>query len=134
MRNINLTDYDVKPQEMINYIRYYGMHFNSKLLKFACDQMKKGGSKIVPFTKQQVDDLLDKYNVKLENNQLLDYVFVANMAKADFLNSSIVDDEHLAKYIKDVIDDDDAYDGIVFNRWYADMSFKGIVINWEEIL
>lgn len=96
--------------------------------------MKKGGSKIVPFTKQQVDDLLAKYNVKLENNQLLDYVFVANMAKADFLNSSIVDDEHLAKYIKDVIDDDDAYDGIVFNRWYADMSFKGIVINWEEIL
>ena len=43
------------------------------------------------------------------------------MCKADFMGSSITDEEHLAKYIKDVIDDEDAYDGIVFNRWYADM-------------
>jgi hypothetical protein len=26
----------------------------------------------------------------------------------------------LALYVKDVIDDEDGYDGIVFNRWYAD--------------
>ena len=56
------------------------------------------------------------------------------MCKADFLGSSISDNMHLAKYIKDVIDDDDAYDGIVFNRWYADMCHQGIVINWEEMI
>ena len=56
------------------------------------------------------------------------------MCKADFLNSSVPDEKHLAKYVKDVIDDDDAYDGIVFNRWYADMCKKGIVIDWYEML
>jgi hypothetical protein len=56
------------------------------------------------------------------------------MCKADFLGSSIVDELHLAKYVKDVIDDDDAYDGIVFNRWYADMSYQGIAIDWSEML
>ena len=78
--------------------------------------------------------MLTRHNVKLENNQLYDYLFVANMCKADFLGSSIIDELHLTLYIKDVIDDADAYDGLVFNRWYADMCRKGIVIDWEEML
>jgi hypothetical protein len=56
------------------------------------------------------------------------------MCKADFLGSSIKDERHLALYIKDVIDDVDAEDGLVFNRWYADMSYTGIAIDWEEML
>ena len=73
-----------------------------------------------------------KSNIK--NNQLYDFVYVGNMCKADFLNSSITDEAHLAKYIRDVIDDEDAYDGIVFNRWYADMCYTGIAIDWEDML
>jgi hypothetical protein len=42
------------------------------------------------------------------------------MGNNDFLGSSIIDEKHLAMYVKDVIDDEDGYDGIVFNRWYAD--------------
>ena len=56
------------------------------------------------------------------------------MCKADFLGSSVPDEQHLCKYIKDVIDDVDAYDGIVFNRVYADMCRQGIAIDWEEML
>ncbi|MCI7207070.1 MAG: hypothetical protein MSA15_13905 [Clostridium sp.] len=56
------------------------------------------------------------------------------MCKADFYNSSIVDENHFVHYIKDVIDDEDAYDGIVFNRFYADMCKKGIPIDWAEML
>lgn len=61
-------------------------------------------------------------------------MYAANMCLADFWGSSIEDDYHLIKYIKDVIDDDDSYDGLVFNRWYADMCKKGIVINWENMV
>lgn len=89
---------------------------------------------ITQFTKDEVDRILKQYNIQLENNQLYDYIFVANMCRADFLGSSITTNEQLAKYIKDVIDDDDAYDGIVFNRWYADMCHKGIAIDWEEMI
>ena len=56
------------------------------------------------------------------------------MCKADFLGSSIVDDVHMALYIKDVIDDPDATDGLVFNRWYADMCYLGIAIDWDEMV
>ena len=138
MQNTDLTQYDVKPEGMINYLRYNGPHFSKKLCDFAVSLMtKKVGStqtKIIKLTDSQVDKMLQDHNIKLQNNQLYDYVFVANMCKADFLNSSIEDSLHMARYIKDVIDDDDAYDGIVFNRWYADMCRKGIVIDWEKML
>ena len=124
---------------MVNYLRYNGPHFNSKLLKFAVSKMTKRGIgnqeiQLVAYTKEQVDNILNSNGIRLDNNQLLDYVYVANMCKADFLNSSVIDEAHLAKYIRDVIDDIDGYDGIVFNRWYADMCRKGIVINWEEMI
>ena len=56
------------------------------------------------------------------------------MGNNDFLGSSIIDEKHLALYVKDVIDDEDGYDGIVFNRWYADTVTSGIPIEWDEML
>lgn len=79
-------------------------------------------------------DELDDYNIELKENQLYDYVYVANMCKADFLGSSIDDERHLCLYVKDVIDDPDGYDGLVFNRWYADMCRQGIPIDWHEFI
>ena len=87
-----------------------------------------------PVPKEKVDEILDKYNISLENNELYDYVYVYNMGNNDFLGSSIIDEKHLALYVKDVIDDKDGYDGIVFNRWYADTVTSGIPIEWEEML
>lgn len=140
MKRDSLDTYDALPEAMIDYLSNYGRHFNRKLLKFAVGKMKRKDSstgglvKITPYNKEEVDAILTNHNIKLKNNELLDYVYVANMCKADFLNSSIPDEQHLAMYIKDVIDDDDAYDGIVFNRWYADMRRKGVAIDWEEVL
>ena len=135
-----LTTYDAIPKEMIDYLSNYGRHFNRKLLKFAVSKMKRkdsstgGLTKLIPFTKEEVDSILSKYGIEIENNQLYDYVYVANMCKADFYGSSIPNDQYMALYVKDVIDDDDAYDGIVFNRWYADMRHNGVAIDWEEML
>lgn len=135
----SLDMYDTRPEAMTNYLRYYGMHFNKKLVEFAVSKMYKNnalGKKdyIVPLTKQQVDDILAKAKVKLTEGELYDYVYVANMCKADFYGSSIKTDEQMALYIKDVICDADAYDGMVFNRWYADMCRQGIPIEWEDML
>lgn len=135
---MDLTQYDIKPEAMVNYLRYNGPHFSKKLCKFACSKMYKirNGKKeyIEPYTKPDVDRLLADNKVELENNYLYDYIFVANMGKADFLGSSIKDESYLAKYIKDVIDDPDGYEGIAFNRWYADTCRKGEVVDWEEVL
>ena len=72
--------------------------------------------------------------MSIGNNQLYDYVYVMNMCIADFLGSSISDDMHMALYTRDVIDDPDAPDGLLFNRWYSDMCYNGIAIDWESML
>ena len=112
-----LNLYDDKPTSMKRYLKYYGQHFNKKLCQFAVSKMNHGKS---PVSKEQVDVILNKYNIELENNELYDYIYVYNMGNNDFLGSSILDEKHLALYVKDVIDDADGYDGIVFTRWYAD--------------
>lgn len=127
----SLDTYDDRPTSMKRYLKYYGQHFNKKLCDFAVSKMKHGKT---PMTKDKVDELLKNHNIKLENNELYDYVYVCNMGNNDFMGSSILDDRHLAMYVKDVIDDKDGYDGIVFNRWYADTVTLGIPIEWEEML
>lgn len=140
MKRDSLDNYDVLPEDMINYLKHYGRHFNRKLCQFAVEKMKVRNSstgELEPLkliSKDSLDNLLELHNIKLEYNELYDYVYVANMCKADFLGSSIIDEKHLCLYVKDVVDDPDAYDGIVFNRWYADMCRKGIPIDWSEVL
>lgn len=127
----SLDIYDDRPISMRNYLKYYGQHFNKKLCDFAVSKMNHGKT---PIVKDRVDEMLARYGIQLNNNELYDYVYVCNMGNNDFMESSIVDEKHLAMYIKDVIDDKDGYDGIVFNRWYADTVTQGIPIEWEDMI
>lgn len=131
MTRTPLNIYDDRPSSMKRYLKYYGQHFNKKLCQFAVSKMDHGK---LPIPKEQVDNILNKNNIELENNELYDYVYVYNMGNNDFMGSSITDEKHLALYVKDVIDDKDGYDGIVFNRWYADTVAQGIPIEWDEML
>ena len=138
MEKDNFTRYDEYPEAMLIYMRNYGPHFNRKLFEFATSRMYKDingvKQKIRVISKDEVDSILNLHKVEVMNGQLYDCAYVANMCRADFLGSSITDDKHMAMYVKDVIDDPDAPDGLVFNRWYADMGYCGVAIDWEEML
>lgn len=140
MRREPLDIRDRRPEEMEAYLSHFGWHFNKKMCEFAVSLMKKMNpqtgkkERIEPISKEKVDELLTRYGIKLENNALYDYVYVANMGKADYLKSSIPDEAHLALYIKDTIDDPDAPDGTTMRRWYATMIAAGEPIEWDEML
>lgn len=130
--------YDEIPDGMKRYINNYGCHFNKKLYQEAVSKMytKSNGSKeyIKPYTKEQVDVILENYGIKLERGSLYDCAYVASMCKADFLGKSVPGEEHLALFIKDMIDDPDAQDGYIFNRFYADCMFMNHPIDWDEMI
>ena len=130
--------YDVIPEGLKRYINNYGCHFNKKLAIEAASRMYKydGNDKVYikPYTKDDVDKMLDMYGVHITRNKLYDAVYVANMCKADFLGSSIKNEEDLCHYIKDVLDDADATDGYVFNRFYADTIFMNNPIEWDDMI
>lgn len=130
--------YDEIPEGMKQYINNYGCHFNKKLCEEAAKRMYTvvGGKKeyIRPYRKEDVDRILETYGIKVQRNEMHDYVYVANMCKADFLGKSVPDEAHLAQYVRDVIDDSDAEPGFIFNRYYADCMFMDNPIDWDEVL
>lgn len=135
IRTENFTAYETMPKDLKIYLSHNGAHFNKSCCRFAVSQMYiNEDEEFISYSKQDVDDLLKNYNIKIKNNKLYDYVYVANMCKADYLNNSIIDEEHLAKYIKDTLDDPDGLEGLVFNRWIADMKWLGIPIPWDDFI
>lgn len=118
---------------MEDYIKRNGPHFTEKLCKFAVDRMSTKYGKLEAYTKAQVDEMLRVHNVDIKQKNNYDYVFVANMCKADYLYSSVIDEHHLCDYIKDVLEDPDGYEGIAFIRWAADIEYNKVKIDWDEM-
>lgn len=94
----------------------------------------RNDSPIVEKTKEQVESMLRNYGVTINNNFGYDAVFVMHMGMSDYLGSSIIDEAKLARYVKDVLDDRDGYNGIAFTRFLADCTAKGVPIDWEDML
>lgn len=139
MVRTDLTDYDMKPAGMLNYLRYYGPHFNQALCDFAVRRMKLRDAsgkmkKVSPWTKEEVNRMIVDSGLEIENNVLYDAVYLANMCKADYYGSSIEDEEHVARYVKDTLDDEDAVDGEVFECFLAKCARRGVVIDWTEMM
>lgn len=135
----NLMNYLV-PEDMEQYLSFYGMHFNKLLCEFAVGRMKREDKatgmmkKITPMTIEELKTMLEKHKIGIDSNEIYDALYLANMVKADFWGSSIEDEAHMAKYINDVLCDPDGYEGIVFCRFLADCSAKGTVIFWEQMI
>jgi hypothetical protein len=85
--------------------------------------------KVQTLTKENVDELLKRYGIVLDNKYGYDYVFAANMCKADYLGSSVPDEQRLALFVKDYVDDPDVYPELPFTRFYADCIGTGTPID-----
>lgn len=124
--NEDFTLYDLKPDAFLNYLRYYGMHFNRKLCEFACSQLGT-----TEFTKDKLDSILRSHNIELKGAKLYDGVYIANWCKSLFYGSSIEDERHLVLFIRDLFEKEGE---LLFNRWYADVAKKGIPIEWSDMI
>lgn len=128
------------PAEMKAYLRNYGFSFSKKACEFAVGLMRRENKttgkmeKIEPYSREKVEELLSKAEVKLENNIGYNFVYVLNMSLADYWKESIEDEQHLAKHVKAIIDDVDDNPENLFRMWIAKMDGNGIPIPWEELL
>ena len=130
-----LDSYGTLPRDMEEYLSSHGWHFSKKMCEHAVSCMRnRAGSKIEPYTKEKVEALLKQYNIEVKNAKGYDCVYVMNMALADYHGSSIADQQRLAMFVRDYIDDQDGYEGIALTRYYADCIGKGEPIEWGEMI
>jgi len=129
---------DKFPSGMEEYLAMYGWHFSKKMCEWVVSNMYKttDGKKIpiIPIKKEDIDRILKENNITLDNKYGYDYVFAANMCKADYLGSSVPDEHHLALFVKDYVDDPDGYPELPFTRFYGDTIGLGLSIDWEEMI
>lgn len=136
----SLSSYNFIPQEMRAYLRNYGYSFSKRACEYAVSQMKRVNpatgkeEKIEPFTKDKAEELLTKYGIKLNNNIGYNFVYAMNMVYSDRWKSSIDDEPHLCKAVKDEIDDPDVVPESLFRCWLTKMEDKGVPIPWESMI
>lgn len=138
--NLGLIDMSDYPKSMRKYLKNFGFHFNKKACEEAVSKLKRKNpatgktESIDPKTKDEVEQILTKNNIRLENNSLYDFVWVYNMCYSGYWKSAIDDEVHLARIVKDIVDDPNQKDGFIFNRWISDRMFNGEPIDWEDLL
>ena len=129
------------PSDMEEYLFSYGYHFNEKLFRFAVAlMMGKDVDRVTPAEwaqvkgKDDVRQLLKNYGIDLKNNVGYDAAYVYAMAKSDFFRSSITDEQHLALFVKDYLDDKDGAESRAFDEFFAKTVALGIPIFWGDML
>ena len=137
MKSLDL--YAPQPTGKKEYLQHNGWHFSKKAYLYAVKRMWKedanGNEQMAkPCTMDEVDEMLTRFNIHLKNDNGYDKCYLKSMAMMDFYGSSIADEQHLAKHIKDVLDDVDGGKERVFRHWYSDMIEDGVSIPWEDIL
>lgn len=120
---------------MEEYLEDYGYHFNKRLFEFAVSMMEdKSGQRLKPWDKQRTDEFLKANGISVKNGMGHDAAYVVNMARADYFGSSISDEQHLALFVKDYIDDPDGAPTRAFDEFYIKSVALGIPIFWDEML
>ena len=120
---------------MREYLSYHGRHFSKPLYEWAVSMMKgRNDEKIKSVEKSVFDEKLKSNSVTLKNDKGYDGPYVWAMATADYMGSSIIDEQHLAKFVMDYLDDPDGSRTRAFDEFYAKTMALGIPILWEDVI
>lgn len=137
---IDIYDFDLMPRSKKIYIMQNSHHFSKALYEYAASLMFKenkqtGKKEKVPvYTKEEVDALLKKHNIEIEDKGGYDYIYVAQSARADYWGGSITDEARLALHIKEKCDDPDAPSGIIFKEWCLRQDMLGNPVEWSDYI
>ena len=139
MKNVPLFLFDDMPRPLKMYLKNFGWHFNKAACMYAVSMMwKKDGQgkriRIKWIGKEQVDELLKKHNIDLENKNLYDYVYAYHMVVADNMGLNVDDEKHVMLSVKALVDDVDKPGGRLFWHWYWDEVYDGRGVEFEDFM
>lgn len=131
-----LDYYDITPKGMDAYLASHGRHFSKAMLEWAVSMMKdRKGNRGEVVEKKRFDDLMRTYGMQIQRTEgYYDGPYVWAMAKSDYLGYSIIDEQHLAMFVHDYIDDIDGNPTRPFDEFYINCVAKGVDIPWEDMI
>lgn len=127
-------------EEEAQYMERYKGHFSKRLAEWAVSMMERKDTvsgkvaPIKPYSLEDVEEMIEPFRRHIGEESIYDAFYLCNMAKADYLGSSIPDKEHVALFIKDTLCDIDGEPQMVLATFRAKCDVKGIPIYWERMM
>ena len=129
-----------KEQTLYNeYISRNGKHFNKKAYMYAVSKLCKYNQdsgkydSVTPWSLEDVDIELSRQAVFLDNDFMYDSALIFTWAESRFLGNSLKDDESLALFVKDIIDNCQGAEGAIFDAWVSICGGPD-AIEWESLI
>ena len=117
------------------YVEKHGHHFSNKLARWASDRMKNVSGDKHTWMCAEVEQAFQKLNFVIPDGMTVgDAAYTANMAYADYFGRSLKTDADVLTHAYAILRDPDGYDGMVFNRFTADMMGMGVDVPWDEVI
>lgn len=128
--------YDISPAGYDAYRSHHGHHFSKPMLEWAVSMMEdRYGDKVKVIEKQDFEDRMKVYNQIISRKVgYYDGQYVWCMGTADYLGDSVPDEHHLAKFVKNYLDDRDGNPTKAFDEFVTNCYRKGIDIPWKDMI
>lgn len=111
-----------------------GMHFSDALATHASKMMKNADGKDHTWSVDDVKGAFASLGYTLRGGYTWgDVTYVANMLYADYAQCLKADTDAV-KMAYAITADPDGYDGMIFNRYTADIMEKGVCVPWNEVM
>lgn len=116
------------------YKMHHGMHFSDKLAEYASSKMVNANGMNHTWSCKDVEGAFTSLGLKLpEKSTWGDVTYAANMLYSDFAQL-LKSDTDAVKMAHVLLTDPDGYDGMLFNRYTADIIGKGICVPWMDFI
>lgn len=120
-------------KEFKDYVKRYGHHFTDALAEYASRMMVNASGHVHTWTAAQVKKAMTDLGLTVPATVTTgDLTYLANMYYADFYPDPLKDEVSCLKAAHKIANDPDGYEGMVFNRWMADVMSKSLEIDWED--
>lgn len=121
-------------KDYVEYKKKNGMHFTEKLADWASSHMVNADGKAHSWKVEEVKAAFPSLGFSLKNGYTWgDVAYMANMIYADYIQCLKSETDAL-KMANAIMNDPDGYDGMIFNRYTADIMEKGTCVPWENVM
>lgn len=111
-----------------------GLHFSDALAMYASRAMKNADGKDHLWTVEEVKSAFAAFGYPLRGGYTWgDVTYMANQLYADYAQCLKADTDAV-KMAYAITGDPDGYDGMIFNRYTADIMEKGVCVPWEKVM
>lgn len=130
----NETNEFWKNKEYVEYKKKNGMNFTDKLADWAASHMVNADGKVHSWKVEDVKAAFPSLGFTLKNGYTWgDVAYMANMIYADYIQCLKSETDAL-KMANAIMNDPDGYDGMIFNRYTADIMSKNVQVPWGNLM